>query len=163
MKWPDLPERKQMKLDELRSLVGQTMSSLWLTVDQNTINHFASATGDDAFIHINPAMAAATKFKGTVAHGLLSLSLLPWLMRSALPEISDRRMAVNYGYDSIRFIAPVPCGARVRGHFTVSGIEPGKGGLQILRQNVTLEIEGQVKPAVAATWLLGIWIKSDAE
>jgi acyl dehydratase len=161
MNWPELPQRRQLKLEDLRPLIGQAMASVWLAVDQAMIDTFAAATGDDAFIHTDPAAAAGTRFKGTIAHGLLSLSLLPWLMRSALPDISDRRMGVNYGYDSVRFITPVPCGARVRGHFTVTGIEPGKGAMQILRLDVSLEIEGQVKPAVVATWLLGIWIRTD--
>lgn len=163
MDWPELPERRQVRFEELRSLIDRTLASAWLTVDQEMIDTFARATGDDAFIHTDPAAAAATRFRGTIAHGLLSLSLLPWLMRSALPDVSDRRMGVNYGFDSIRFIAPVPCGAQVRGHFTVTGIEPGKGGMQIVRQDVSLEIKGQAKPAVVASWMLGFWIKADGQ
>ena len=163
MNWPELPQRRTVKFDEFRSLIGQTMPSVWLTVDQEMIDTFARATGDDAFIHTDPAAAATTRFRGTIAHGLLSLSLLPWLMRSALPDIGDRRMGVNYGYESIRFISPVPSDAQVRGHFTVMGIEPGRGGMQILRQEVSLEIRGQARPAMVATWLLGIWIKADGD
>lgn len=141
--------------------MGQRTTSVWVAVDQAMFDGFASVTGDDAFIHSDPDRAARTRFRGTIAHGLLTLSLLPWLMRSAVPDMRDRRMGVNYGYDKVRFLAPVPCGARVRGHFTLKAIEDGAKELSILRYAASVEIEGVEKPALVAEWLIGCWIGSD--
>jgi acyl dehydratase len=117
--WPDLSERPVVSLADLKKSVGSETASLWVTVDQNMINAFADATGDDAFIHTDPERAQRTRFRGTIAHGLLTLSVLPWLMRSATPLLAEIRMGVNYGYDKVRFVTPVPCGARIRGRFTL--------------------------------------------
>ena len=161
MIWPQLPEKPQLLLSEHRGRIGERGTSVWVAVNQEMFDSFAAATGDDAFIHTDPAAAARTRFGGTIAHGLLTLSLLPWLMRSAVPGISNRRMGVNYGYERVRFLAPVPCGARVRGHFTLKGIEPGSAGLNILRYDVSVEVEGIEKPALIADWLIGCWVSGD--
>lgn len=161
MIWPEIPERRCLSLDEHRARIGEPGFSVWITVDQTMFDTFASVTGDDAFIHTDPHAAARTRFKGTIAHGLLTLSLLPWLMRSAVPDIRNRRMGVNYGYDKVRFLAPVPCGSRVRGRFELEAIEDGGKGLRILRYVVSIEIEGVDKPALVAKWLIGCWIGAD--
>lgn len=161
MIWPNLPQREQLSLGEHRQRIGQRETSVWIGVDQAMFDTFAQVTGDDAFIHTDPQQAAHTRFRGTIAHGLFTLSLLPWLMRSAVPDMSNRRMGVNYGYNKVRFLAPVPCGARVRGHFTLEGIEDGDKGLSILRYAASVEIEGVEKPALVADWLIGCWIGAD--
>jgi len=161
MKWPEIPERSQLSLREHRERIGGTGTSLWVTLEQSMFDDFAAVTGDDAFIHTDPDRAARTRFRGTIAHGLLSLALLPWLMRSAVPAVRDRRMGLNYGYDKVRFLAPVPCGARVRGHFTLEGIEEASQGFSILRYAVSVEVEGVEKPALVANWLIGCWVAAD--
>jgi acyl dehydratase len=158
MIWPKLPERAKVSIDEHRQRIGERCTSVWVTLGQEMLDTFAAATGDDAFIHTDPQAAARTRFGGTISPGLLTLSLLPWLMRSAVPDILNRRMGVNYGYDKVRFLAPVPCGARVRGHFTLGGIENGSKGLSILRYAVSVEIEGVDKPGLVADWLIGCWL-----
>lgn len=136
-------------LSELSSLVGQAIgSSDWLRVDQARINAFADATGDHQFIHIDPVAAAASPFGGTVAHGFLTLSLLPWFGEHAF-AIDDVVMGVNYGLDRVRFPSPVPAGSRLRGHFVLQDYQPLAGGAQ-LTVEVTVEIEGQAKPACVA-------------
>ncbi|MCK9541453.1 MAG: MaoC family dehydratase [Novosphingobium sp.] len=156
--WPVLPERAEVTLDELRRSAGTTTTSVWMTVEQAMMDGFAAVTGDDAFIHVDPAQAAETRFGGTIAHGLLLLSLLAWLMRSAIPLVKGTRMGVNYGYEDVRFLTPVRCGARIRAHFTLDGVKDSKGGLTVLRYGVSMEIEGEAKPALVCAWLLGRWI-----
>lgn len=162
MSWPDLPERPVVTLAEMRERVGTTATSVWLPIDQSMMDRFADVTGDDAFIHVDPVRAARTPFGGTIAHGLLTLSLLAWLLRSALPLIRGSRMGVNYGYEDVRFLAPVPVGARIRGHFTLAAVEDRPGGLTILRYTVRVEIDGSDKPALSCTWLLGRWFDAGA-
>lgn len=131
---------------------------MWVTVDQEMIDGFVTLTGDDAFIHSDPSRAAQTRFKGTIAHGLLILSLLPWLMRSAVPEISDRRMGVNCGFDRVRYIAPVPCGSRVRAQFALKSIEGVGEDFFRLHYGIEVEIDGVDKPALVARWIIGCWV-----
>lgn len=141
--------RRFATLLSLRDLVGQELAtSDWLVVDQQRIDQFAQATGDHQWIHVDPARAAAGPFGTTIAHGFLTLSLLPALGESAL-AIDDVRMGVNYGLNKVRFIAPLPCGSRVRGHFKLLGFEAIKGGAQLTMQ-VTLEREGGAKPVCVA-------------
>jgi len=161
MLWPEIPRRPQLSLREHRERVGEPDISMWITLHQSMFDEFAAITGDDAFIHTDPERAAHTRFGGTIAHGLLSLGLLPWLMRSAVPAVRGRRMGMNYGYDRVRFLAPVPCGARVRGHFTLEGIDEGSRGLNILRYATSVELEGVEKPALVASWLIGCWVAEE--
>lgn len=140
-------------LDEIRAQVGQEVgTSSWLTVDQPRIDAFADATEDRQFIHVDPA-AAATPFGGTIAHGFLSLSLLSRMAAEAtlLPE--GLKMAVNYGFDRVRFLAPVRSGKRVRGRFTLDSVDQKAPGQWLMRHTVTVEIEGEDKPALTAEWL----------
>jgi len=141
-------------LDDIRSRIGEEVGvSSWLTVDQARIDSFADATEDHQFIHVDPAAAAAAGLGGTIAHGFLSLSLLSRMAADAalLPE--GLKMALNYGFDRIRFLAPVRSGKRVRGRFVLDSVEEKAPGQWLMRHNVTVEIEGEDKPALTAVWL----------
>ena len=136
-------------LAELQTLVGQEVAvSDWITVDQQRIDRFADATGDRQWIHVDPERAALGPFGATVAHGFLTLSLLPELSASAI-EVRDTRMGVNYGLNRVRFPAPVPAGSRLRGRFRLLAYEPIAGGAQ-LTMEVTMEREGSDKPVCVA-------------
>ena len=136
-------------LAELEHLVGQQVGvSDWLEVTQQRIQLFAEATGDHQWIHVDPARAKAGPFGTTIAHGFLTLSLLPEMSAKAF-AISDVRMGVNYGLNRVRFPAPVPSGSRLRGHFKLAAFEPLEGGAQLTTQ-VTMEREGSDKPVCVA-------------
>ena len=136
-------------LTDLQPLVGQEIGvSEWIGVEQQRIDQFADATGDHQWIHIDPVRAAAGPFKTTVAHGFLTLSLLPEMSASAF-EVGDTRMGVNYGLNRVRFPAPVPSGSRLRGRFKLLSYEPIEGGAQ-LTVEVTMEREGSPKPVCVA-------------
>ncbi len=136
-------------LAELQPLVGQTIgTSDWIEVTQQRIQLFADATGDQQWIHVDPERARAGPFGSTIAHGFLTLSLLPEMSASAF-EIRDVRMGVNYGLNKVRFPAPVPAGSRLRGHFKLLGYEPIEGGVQMVVE-VTMEREGSAKPVCVA-------------
>lgn len=137
------------KLSELQALIGSVLgTSDWLTIDQTRIDQFAAVTGDDQWIHVDPKRAAAGPFGTTVAHGHLTLSLLPVMVRTAF-KIGDVRMTVNYGLNRVRFPAPMPMGSRLRGHFKLISFEPISGGAQIVAE-VTTEREGHPKPVCVA-------------
>ena len=137
------------RLRGLQTLVGQDLGrSDWLLVDQARIDLFAQATGDHQWIHTDPARAAAGPFGATVAHGFLTLSLLPVLFETGF-AIDDVRMGVNYGLNRVRFPAPVRAGSRLRGHFKLLAYEPLDGGAQ-LTVEATIELEGSTKPACVA-------------
>ena len=136
-------------LADLQALVGQDIgSSDWLLIDQARINRFAEATGDHQWIHVDPVRAAAGPFGTTVAHGFLTLSLVPMMFAGAF-EIDDQRMGINYGLNRVRFTSPVPVGGRVRGQFRLLAYEPLEGGAQ-LTVLATVELEGSPKPACVA-------------
>jgi acyl dehydratase len=136
-------------LAELEHLVGQPVGvSDWVEVTQQRIQLFADATGDHQWIHVDPARAKAGPFGTTIAHGFLTLSLLPEMSAKAF-AISDVRMGVNYGLNRVRFPAPVPSGSRLRGHFKLAAFEPLEGGAQ-LTVEVTMEREGSDKPVCVA-------------
>jgi len=137
------------RLSELQALVGQHVAdSDWISIDQHRIDLFADATGDHQWIHVDPARAAAGPFGTTVAHGFLTLSLLPEMGISAF-ELRDTRMGVNYGLNRVRFPAPVPVGSRIRGRFKLLSYEAIEGGAQ-LTMEVTMEREGSAKPVCIA-------------
>ena len=141
-------------LDQIRVLVGQEVGvSSWLEVDQERILAFAEATEDRQFIHTDPDAAARTPFGGTIAHGFLTLSLLSRMGAEAMLLPQGLTMAVNYGLDRVRFLAPVKAGKRVRGRFTLDSVEEKAPGQWLLRHTVTVEIEGEDKPALTAAWL----------
>jgi acyl dehydratase len=141
-------------LDEIRSRMGSEVGvSGWLTVGQERIDAFAEATEDRQFIHVDPAAAAQTPFGGTVAHGFLTLSLLSRMAAEAMLVPDGLKMAVNYGFDRVRFLAPVRSGKRVRGRFVLDSVQEKAPGQSLMRHNVTVEIEGEDKPALTALWL----------
>jgi acyl dehydratase len=141
-------------LEDLRDRIGDEVGvSAWITVDQARIDAFAEATEDRQFIHIDPAAAAETPFSGTIAHGFLSLSLLSRMGAEAMLLPDGLRMAVNYGLDRVRFLAPVRAGSRVRGRFRLDSVEEKAPGQILLRHTVTVEIDGEDKPAMTAEWL----------
>ena len=141
-------------LDQIRARAGSEVGvSSWLKVDQGRIEAFADATEDRQFIHVDPDAAARTPFGGTIAHGFLTLSLLSRMAAEATLVPEGLKMAVNYGFDRIRFLAPVRSGSQVRGRFTLDSIEEKAPGQWLLRHTVTVEIEGEEKPALTAVWL----------
>jgi acyl dehydratase len=127
--------------------------SRWFLVDQKLIDAFADLTQDRQFIHVDPARAATTRFKGTVAHGFLTMALLTAMADDAMPENGSATPRLNYGFDRLRFLAPVPAGSRVRGRFRLAGAATRPGGGTLQRVSVTVEIEDAAKPALAAEWL----------
>ena len=148
-----------MTLDELKSYTGKEIGvSEWFTLDQEKINRFADVTEDHMFLHVNPELAAGTPFGGTIAHGLFTLSMVPVMAYQAMPGVSGTKMGVNYGYNKVRFMAPVKSGKRIRGRFVVKGVEPQDGGRMQILQDVTVEIEGESKPALAAEWITMVWM-----
>ena len=139
-------------IDGLKDWVGNEVAvSDWVEVSQERIDAFAAATGDDQWIHVDPERARRDSPYGTtVAHGFLTLSLLPYLIREI--EIRDVRMGINYGLNRVRFTGPVPAGSRVRARFRLDAAEPIEGGVQSL-WTVTVECEGHPKPALVAEWI----------
>lgn len=144
-----------VSIDELKSQVGQEIGvSSWKVIDQDRIDRFAAVTEDLQFIHVDSERALAeTPFGGTIAHGFLTLSLLSAMGQEALPVIRNRTMGINYGLERVRFLSPVPVGARVRGRFTLSEVSMRSATQAMLRYQVTVEIEGAEKPALAAEWM----------
>lgn len=142
--------RTLSSLEELAGLVGQEVAvSDWLTITQEQVNLFAEATGDHQWIHVDVEKAKAGPFGGPIAHGYLTLSLLPRLFETAV-RIEGTRMGVNYGLNKVRFPTPVPVGGRVRGHLFLQACQPIEGrGMQITWK-VTVELEGADKPACVA-------------
>ena len=141
-------------LSDLQSLVGQEIGvSDWIAVDQQRIDLFAQATGDNQWIHVDPARAAKGPFGTTIAHGFLTLSLLPEMSASAF-DIEDAHMGVNYGLNKVRFTAPVPVGSRLRARMKLLAAEPiDNGGMQ-MSWEVTVEREGAAKPVCVAESLV---------
>ncbi len=146
--------------EELFALKGKDIgTSEWMLIDQDRVNKFAEATGDFQFIHVDPERAKLTPFGGPIAHGFLSLSLLPVLTAQAdLPRLDGVKMGVNYGGNKTRFIAPVKVGKRVRGHFKMLDIEEKRPGQFQQTMEFTLEIEGEDKPALMAEWITQFFI-----
>ena len=136
-------------LSDLQTLVGQEIGvSDWILVDQARIDAFADATGDHQWIHVDPVRAAQGPFGTTIAHGFLTLSLLPLFFDGGF-AVDDVRMGVNYGLNRVRFPAPVPVDSRLRAHFRLLGYEPLDGGAQTTVE-VTVEREGSAKPVCVA-------------
>lgn len=144
-----------MTPQEFAAKAGETLgTSEWLTVDQDMIDKFAEATGDKQFIHVNPAMAAMTPFGGTIAHGFLTLSLIPVLSEmTQIEKPEGLKMALNYGGNRVRFLTPVRAGKRVRAHFKLLEMTEKSPGRWQQVMEITLEIEGEDKPAYVAEWI----------
>ncbi|GAB4358296.1 MAG: MaoC family dehydratase [Oricola sp.] len=142
-------------VDDIPGAIGTEVGrSDWRTVTQEMINLFADATDDHQWIHLDPERAAReTPFGGTIAHGFLTLSLLSTLAYEALPRLEDTAMGINYGFDKVRFMAPVRAGARVRAVFRLADADIRPSGRVLSTYDVTLEIENSLKPALTATWI----------
>lgn len=140
-------------IEELEKRVGQEVAvSPWLEVTQERIDRFAEATEDRQWIHVDRERARSSPFGGTIAHGFLTLSLLPKLAEQ-LTALSDRKMGINYGLNKLRFTAPVPSGSRVRARFTLVRLERLEGAVQ-LTWGVAVEREGSDRPCLIAEWLV---------
>ena len=149
-----------MKIEALREKIGTLIgTSNWYLLDQDRINQFAAVTHDEQFIHTDPEKAATTPFGSTIAHGFLTLALLPAMGGDVIPKLDGHVMSVNYGFEKLRFLSPVPASSRVRGHFTLSSLDVRKPGEVTLLWEVTIEIDGKEKPALYAEWLNRRYIK----
>ena len=141
-------------LSDLAACVGQEVAvSDWITITQQQVDLFADATGDHQWIHVDPAKAAAGPFGGAIAHGFLTLSLLPRFFESSF-EVAASRMGVNYGLNKVRFMAPVPVGSRLRARMKLLSAEPIDGSGMQMAWEVTVEREGAKKPVCVAESLV---------
>lgn len=146
---------REISLAEVRGLIGtKTGLSDWILVDQAMIDAFAHATNDHQFIHTDPARATTeSSFGGTIAHGFLTLSLLSTMNYNALPKIREQTMGINYGFDKVRFMAPVKSGTRIRGHFILADARFRGASMLMTTYEVSIEIENEKKPALTANWI----------
>ena len=147
-------------IDEMKRRVGTETVSDWVEVSQTMIDRFAEATGDHQFIHVDPERAGMTPFGGTIAHGFLTLSLMP-LLASKVPDaavLDGVKMGVNYGGNKVRFLTPVRSGSRVRGRFKLVEFDEKRPGQYQQTTEFTVEIEGQDKPAMIAEWISQIFV-----
>lgn len=143
-----------MTIDEFKALVDKHVAtSDWVVVDQARINNFADATEDHEPIHVDPVAAAELPFGQTIAHGFLTLSLIAAFYQNAFPRIDGRKYGLNYGLNRVRFLAPVLSGKRVRGHFNLASLLEKQPGNYQFTLEVTVEIEGEDKPALIAEWV----------
>ncbi|MGJ8545912.1 MAG: MaoC family dehydratase [Sulfitobacter sp.] len=141
--------------DAMIAAIGQELGlSRWFTIDQPLIDRFADVTQDHQFIHVDPARAAQTPFGGTVAHGMLTLSMISAMADDVLPQLEGQDTSINYGLERVRFPAPVRAGARLRGRFTLSDAKPRARSALMAHLDVTVEIEGEARPALSAQWLV---------
>jgi acyl dehydratase len=142
-------------MTRLADRIGQPLgTSRWTQIDQPRINAFADVTEDHQFIHIDPLRAAENGLNGTVAHGFLTLSLLSTLAYDVMPALGPYDSSINYGFNRVRFLAPVPVGARLRAHFTLAEVTEKAPDRLLIRLDTTLEIHGTETPAVVADWLI---------
>lgn len=138
------------KIADLKPLVGESIgTSEWLPIDQARVNQFADATGDHQWIHVDVERAKQGPFGGPIAHGFLTLSLLPAFFATAF-QVRETRAGVNYGLDKVRFMSPVPVGKRLRAHFTLMAWDALEGGGAQLKIEMKVECEGIAKPACVA-------------
>jgi acyl dehydratase len=144
-----------MSPQEIAAKVGEHLAtSQWVEISQERINKFAEATGDYQFIHVNEELARQTPFGGTIAHGFLTLSMIPYLSaHSEMPRPDGIKMALNYGGNKIRFLAPVRAGKRIRGHWKLLEMVEKRPGQWQQTVEITIEIEGEDKPALVCEWI----------
>lgn len=142
------------RMPQLQALIGAAHAvSPWIVIGQPQIDSFADLTRDWQFLHVDPERAAQTAFGGTVAHGFFTLSMLSHLFETSalpLPPVSE---GVNYGFERVRFVSPVPAGARIRGRFALTGAEARADGRVLVRIAAEVEVEGADRPALVADWL----------
>ena len=156
-----MADAETITIHDLAARTGEERVSDWVEVTQAMIDKFADATGDHQFIHVDPARAAMTPFGGTIAHGFLTLSLMP-LLNSLTPQprIEGVRMGVNYGGNKVRFLQPVRSGKRVRGRFKTLELTEKRPGQWQQTVEFTVEIEGESKPAMIAEWISQIFVST---
>ena len=143
-----------MTRQELDELVGHELGqSEWLRIDQTRINDFARVTEDFQYVHVEPEKAATTPFGGTIAHGLLTLSLIVKLCWDFVPMVDGTQMLLNYGFDKVRFVSPVKVDSRIRARANLTAVSERKPGQLLINLGVEIEIEDQAKPALIAEWL----------
>ncbi|QUL37111.1 MaoC family dehydratase [Erythrobacter sp. JK5] len=144
-----------MTPQDLAAKVGENIgTSEWVEMTQEKINMFADATGDHQFIHVNEEAAKMTPFGGTIAHGFMTLSMIPYLSaNSDIPKLDGIKMAVNYGGNKTRFISPVRSGKRIRGHWKLTEMAEKRPGQWQQTCEITIEIEGEDKPALICEWM----------
>jgi acyl dehydratase len=143
--------------DELKAAVGEQLgTSDWVTVEQKQIDTFAEATGDHQWIHVDAEKAKDGPFGGTIAHGYLTLSLLP-VFSAQVYKVENVKMGINYGLNKVRFTSPVPVNSRLRGSFELLEVSEVKDALQVVNK-VTVEIEGNERPACVAEWVTRVYV-----
>jgi acyl dehydratase len=143
----------RLSIAGFEALVGSRAgASRWLAVDQATIDTFADLTGDHQFIHVDPERARATPFGTTIAHGFLTLSLMGGLATEIMPQLAGARLSINYGFDRLRFVAPVRSGSRVRTVLGLKALDTARPDFIECLYDASLEIEGEAKPAIVADW-----------
>jgi acyl dehydratase len=156
--------KNEITIEELKAQIGaEPVTSSWMMIDQSRIDQFADVTEDHQFIHIDEKRAKdETPFGGTIAHGFLTLSVLSAFTMEVSSNLIGTRMGINYGFDKIRFLSPVKSGSRVRAHFkTLEVMEKSPTNI-LVNTEVTVEIEGETRPALIAHWL-GLTILEDKE
>ncbi len=150
----------QVTKDNVQSLVGSELGvSGWIRIEQPRIDAFADTTEDHQFIHVDPGRATATPFGGTIAHGFLTLSLLPRMMEDIGGGMEDAVMGLNYGFDKIRFLAPVKVNSRVRARAKLLDVREKAPKQFLITQEITVEIENESKPALIAEWLTMVMVR----
>jgi acyl dehydratase len=146
--------QKSLTRAELDELVGKPLGlSEWLRIDQARIDAFAAVTEDRQFIHVDPKRASATPFGGTIAHGLLTLSMIVRLCWDFVPKVQGTELVLNYGFDKVRFVAPVKVDSRIRARGSLASVSERKAGQLLINMSVEIDIEGSDKPALIAEWL----------
>lgn len=143
-------------LDEAQAYIGQEVGiTKWFPITQKRVNRFAESIGDYQFLHIdNERTSRETCYSGTIAHGMLTMSLLPTFATYATLKIRGTKQCIIYGMDRVRYLNPVPIGARIRGRFTLLSAEERSANDILMRHAATIEIEGQEKPALIADWIV---------
>lgn len=142
-------------ISEVVAAVGAApVHSRWIAIDQAMIDRFAELTNDHNWLHVDPVRAAQSPVGGTIAHGFLTLSLIPTMAYEVLPRVRESKRGMNYGLNKVRFVAPVPSGSRVRGAFVLAAANTRDDGSRTeLTYDITVEIEGHDKPALIAQWI----------
>lgn len=161
---PEAMAVEPVSLEAFRASLGNEFVSPWRTVTQRMIDLFADATDDHQFIHVDPVRAAAeAPFGGTIAHGFLSLSLLSTFAFETVPPLEGSGMGINHGFESVRFVAPVKSGSRIRARFRLADIKVRRSGWIEFTNDVTIDIENALKPALTARWLTLTYIGPRAD
>lgn len=148
-----------MLADELRTMAP--VASEWFELDADRVRAFADATDDWQFIHLDEEKAAKTPFGGAIAHGFLTLSMLSAMSYQVTESLSGIAASVNYGFDRIRFVSPVRVGSRVRGRFSVAGVDEGGAWLDV-HWDVEIEVDGSDRPAIVANWITRVFVEDGA-